>query len=219
MTFPPISFNMPPPTAPRAQARVALRVHDDHTARHKEPAPACRVGCAACCHQTTLVTAQEVLLIAAHLRQARPRHKRAALQATLAAAGQRALSLPVRENYGHPCVFLDEDKRCSIYDVRPLACRGLAAMDAAACHATPGTLALYRSDHLELAGALRERLEASQSPRAHAGRLELQSGVAIALSLPDAEARYARGEAVFAGAQATWPFEDLTPPPPAAAIP
>jgi hypothetical protein len=32
----------------------------------------------------------------------------------------------------HPCPFL-EDARCSIYEVRPLSCRGTNSMDASAC--------------------------------------------------------------------------------------
>ena len=96
--------------------------------------PACRAGCAHCCHQTVGVTPPEVFAIYDHLRATR----------TAGRTGRRraAHSRRRRQDARHgpadrlspdlPCPFL-VDERCSIYEVRPLSCRGTNSLDAAAC--------------------------------------------------------------------------------------
>ena len=82
---------------------------------------ACGKGCGWCCHQRVGATAVEVLHIAETLRQ-RPDAK--SLIARIDAWPQ-----------GRACALLVEGA-CSIYDIRPLKCRGLYQVDARWCMTT-----------------------------------------------------------------------------------
>jgi hypothetical protein len=52
----------------------------------------------------------------------------------VAAARERTRGLSAAERFSpeHPCPFLD-DGACSIYEVRPLSCRGMNSLDAGEC--------------------------------------------------------------------------------------
>src|SRR5262245_48547621 len=77
---------------------------------------ACAPGCFFCCYLPVDVLAPEAFRIAAHLKQTRSPGELAELVYRLAA--------PSRRDPGtHPCVFLNQG-RCSIYEVRPMVCRG-----------------------------------------------------------------------------------------------
>ncbi|TAN77790.1 MAG: hypothetical protein EPN20_01585, partial [Magnetospirillum sp.] len=82
---------------------------------------ACGKGCGWCCHQRVGATAVEVLYIAAELRK---RSDAAPLIARLDAWPS-----------GRACAFL-VDGACSIYEIRPLKCRGLYQLDARWCMTT-----------------------------------------------------------------------------------
>lgn len=95
---------------------------------------ACRPGCSHCCHQRVGVTVPEALAVAstlvatrtaAELRELRTRIERAY-------AATRGLTRDERNSPKHPCPLL-EDGLCSIYEVRPLACRGVHSLDEQAC--------------------------------------------------------------------------------------
>jgi len=96
----------------------------------------CRAGCSFCCHQNVDVTIPEALLVALQLGdEADPR--RAAI---LAAADEfRDLDDDARIATGKPCPLL-VDKRCSVYEVRPITCRSLTSPDAARCQAAMQSL-------------------------------------------------------------------------------
>lgn len=107
---------------------------------------ACGPGCAYCCHLPVTLSLPEALRIVDHLEgqgaAALAAVRAAVVAADEAAAGEddEALFLSRR-----PCAFLGGDLRCTIYAVRPLACRGHAAMDRQACadaHAAPDDAAL-----------------------------------------------------------------------------
>lgn len=76
-----------------------------------KPFTACKAGCSYCCNIAATITAQEATIIAkATGRKARKLDGRVDYEAS-------------REQYtGVPCPFLKKGK-CSIYEVRPLACR------------------------------------------------------------------------------------------------
>jgi putative zinc- or iron-chelating protein len=95
---------------------------------------ACRAGCDHCCHQAVSVTVPEALAIVDHLRTRLPAEALRALTARVGAAwaAQRGLSPAERFSPEHPCPFLDAG-RCSIYEVRPLSCRGMNSLDADDC--------------------------------------------------------------------------------------
>ena len=97
---------------------------------------ACRSGCAHCCHQRVGVTVPEALAILSHLNETRSpkaladvRHKVERVYART-----RGLNREQRNSPEYPCPFL-ESSRCSIYEVRPLSCRGVHSTDESACKA------------------------------------------------------------------------------------
>jgi Fe-S-cluster containining protein len=103
-------------------------------ARAPAGAVACRAGCDHCCHQPVGLTPPEALAILAHLRQTLADEELAAVAARLATRERetRALSSAQRFSPDQPCPFLEHGE-CSIYDVRPLACRGMNSLDAEEC--------------------------------------------------------------------------------------
>jgi len=117
-------------TAMAATSRLA----DALLARAPAGAVACRAGCDHCCHQPVGLTPPEALAIAAYLRQTLASQELTATAARLAqrARATRGLSSAERFSPDHPCPFLDRGQ-CSIYEVRPLACRGMNSLDAEEC--------------------------------------------------------------------------------------
>lgn len=103
-------------------------------AQAPDGAVACRAGCDHCCHQPVGLTPPEALAIAAHLRQALAPDELSLLAGRLAQRVRETRGLSSAERFSpeHPCPFL-EHGRCSIYEVRPLACRGMNSLDAEEC--------------------------------------------------------------------------------------
>lgn len=101
----------------------------DH-ARTTGPQPACQAGCAHCCHLRVEATEPEVFHIAQHLRAQPP----VALADTISALQRHAATAAL--NPASParqaCSFLVND-RCSIYPVRPAACRKAHSLSAMHC--------------------------------------------------------------------------------------
>lgn len=88
------------------------------------PPPTC-ASCTSpgCCYQKSVVQLAEALLIAEHLKKTDRDTVR--LRAKLRMLGKE-MEASSREAWFEsmtPCVFLGEDKRCSIYEVRPVSCR------------------------------------------------------------------------------------------------
>ncbi|WP_158686988.1 YkgJ family cysteine cluster protein [Rhizobium leguminosarum] len=91
----------------------------------------CHEGCAWCCHQNVEVSILEAILIAvetAHDERGTKFDERS----------QSLLSLSDRERavQGEPCPFLDDRNKCSIYKVRPVACRSYLAPDPRQCESS-----------------------------------------------------------------------------------
>jgi Fe-S-cluster containining protein len=95
---------------------------------------ACRAGCAHCCHQRVGVTVPEALAILGHLIETRTPEALADVRRHVEHAHERTrgLSREQRNSPEYPCPFL-EGSECSIYGVRPLACRGVHSTDEHAC--------------------------------------------------------------------------------------
>jgi hypothetical protein len=110
------------------------RLVDGLLAKAPPPGVACRAGCDHCCYQTVGVTAVEALAIHHYLRATLPAADLAAIAARVRNARSRAEGLSSVERFSpdHPCAFL-EDGRCSIYEARPLSCRGMNSLDADDC--------------------------------------------------------------------------------------
>jgi hypothetical protein len=162
-------------------AEVAARVERDLQSHRLEdsPAPACASGCATCCVLNVATLPVEGAAIAAFLRGQIPGGEVPARAAALASFGDRVRWLEDRERAAHrlTCRFLDSCGACSVYAVRPLACRGASSLDAADCRAAlagdedDGVVqmnmlqrALYDEARHALGGAL-ERLGLDARPR------------------------------------------------------
>ena len=95
---------------------------------------ACKKGCSWCCYKQVGVSPLEVFLIAEHLKNKRIKISLEDIKSRLIALDQITNGLPseARLSVQLPCAFLVEDS-CSIYEVRPLACRGGNSIDADLC--------------------------------------------------------------------------------------
>jgi len=102
--------------------------------RAPDGALACRQGCAHCCHQRVGVTVPEALAIVATLAATRSSAEiqRVRERVDRAYHSTRGLSRDERNSPEHPCPLL-ENELCSVYEVRPLACRGVHSLDEQAC--------------------------------------------------------------------------------------
>ena len=121
----------------------------DFAVQSLSPQPPCKMGCAACCKQLVSTSMAEVAAIAvAYPDKLRARRKKLREQADLLASLVERVfgcgtsrSLDTEEavaDYAQKneqladlwwekqlaCVFLRDDNTCSVYDARPISCRG-----------------------------------------------------------------------------------------------
>jgi Fe-S-cluster containining protein len=110
------------------------RLADGLLARAPAGSVACKAGCDHCCYQSVGVTPPEALAIFDYLKNALSSGELESVAARVAEAQERTRGLSSAERFSpeHPCVFL-ESGRCSIYEVRPLSCRGMNSLDAGEC--------------------------------------------------------------------------------------
>lgn len=97
---------------------------------------ACKAGCDHCCYQVVGVTAAEAITIFEHLRSSLSPLELERVAAHVAARyeGSRGLTSSERFAPDQPCPFLQvESGSCTIYEVRPLSCRGMNSLDATEC--------------------------------------------------------------------------------------
>lgn len=110
------------------------RLADGFLARAVNGSVACAAGCDHCCYQSVGVTTAEALTIVDHLRATRGPDELQHVTTELATARERTRGLSPQARFSpeHPCPFL-KAAQCSIYDVRPLSCRGMNSLSAAEC--------------------------------------------------------------------------------------
>lgn len=110
------------------------RLADGLLARAPAGSVACKAGCDHCCYQLVGVTVPEALAIASHLKSRRSESQLVELVQRLGELSEKTqqLSAEARFSPEYPCAFLVAG-RCSIYEVRPLSCRGMNSLDARAC--------------------------------------------------------------------------------------
>lgn len=174
--------------------------------RHpRTPQVDCKEGCNYCCYQTVPVTAPEAFAIAEFIASPEFSPAREARTAKLIAVNQTTQSLTPRERTKKhiPCAFLEE-RKCSIYPVRPLACSEFTSMDLNDCkrayrvgfkpkgivHEKARMVAFYAIRQGLLDG-LREAL-----PESHPEHYELTAAV-IAASMPNAAENWLAGNDIF----------------------
>jgi hypothetical protein len=144
---------------------------------------ACRSGCDHCCHQSVAVTLPEALAIVAHLREAWTSDELLLFTARLAERVERTRGTSADERFSPelPCLFLREGS-CSIYEVRPLVCRGMNSLDASDC-ARRLRDATARAEFLARGAGGRCFLEPIQATQAISAGLQLAGSELYGLDL------------------------------------
>jgi len=101
--------------------------------------PACKAGCAFCCHYKVEVRAHEMLLIKDYISKTFSAEKITAVlsEAEANAAIIRTLTPEQHLTTNLKCALL-QDNQCSIYPVRPFRCRNFHSTDAQACEESHG---------------------------------------------------------------------------------
>jgi hypothetical protein len=162
---------------------------------------ACRKGCAHCCKQLVTASPPQVFAIANHLRRAAGGVAAVLEPVRRADSVTRGLDRMARLGKGMPCALL-VNEACTVYTLRPMACRGFVSESLDACirsfstgpfriPAPPHYQAVRTACELALWAALHERGLGIDS-------YELNEALRLALEQPDAEARWLAGEDVFA---------------------
>ena len=125
---------------------------------------ACRSGCTYCCMVPVAASAPEVLAIATFVRERFDEERRAALDARIKAniAATEGMDMDQRDRVRLDCPFLEAGK-CTVYEVRPVACRGYSSYSVEDCredYEQPGTGVELRTNGLRelVYGAIREGL-------------------------------------------------------------
>jgi hypothetical protein len=163
----------------------------------------CAKGCAFCCHLRVTAMAPEVFHVANFVRGQFGGELETVLARVRAAdAHSRGLSAAERPKHKFSCALL-VDKACSIYAARPSACRGLTSISVKTCERgyngeavevlTPAVWTEIRRAHNQPMWAA---LSAANLPP---DSYELNHAVLVALTTPDAESRWLKGEEIFAG--------------------
>ncbi|MCP5365678.1 MAG: YkgJ family cysteine cluster protein [Hyphomicrobiales bacterium] len=188
-------------------AEIAHAGFERSLAAHFDPGRAkvaCRQGCAFCCHTYVSVSAPEALR-AARAVNALDQPERDDAIARIHAADNvtRGLDPDARKGQWIACPILI-DNRCAIYTARPLACRAEMSINAVDCETVVGG-----SAGQVMAPAFPVQLKVMYSSALalamkHAGLrtgiYEFNAALRIAVETPDAEARWLKGEDVFAPA-------------------
>lgn len=184
-----------------AALRLAEQVQQDMSASidalPSKARHACAPGCDFCCYLPVDVLPPEAFRIAAHLQEAR----------SPAELSELVYRLGVHQQHGlgtRPCVFLSHGQ-CSIYEVRPMVCRGYNSLSKERCEAYFQDASVdLKGTKDRLAGRLAEAMEEGVIAGLTALGLdaqwyELPSAVLRAMEAADGPSRWARGEAVFEG--------------------
>lgn len=152
---------------------------------------ACRSGCTYCCTFPVAASAPEILAIATFVRERFDEERQAALGVRVEAniSATEGLEMSQRDRVRMDCPFL-EAGHCSVYEVRPIACRGYASYSVEDCREDfehPGTGVEIRANGLRelVYGAVREGLAvACKSASAEHRLLELVRAYKIASEDP-----------------------------------
>lgn len=117
----------------QAMAMAEATVAAFRAAFPNQPALAYTGGCAACCHLFVAVPPGVAEAMAAHIAATHPPAAQDRLIADLRAAAAAAASMADPARLRRRCPLLGADDRCTVYDVRPPACRAFTSTSAARC--------------------------------------------------------------------------------------
>jgi Fe-S-cluster containining protein len=183
-------------------ATSAFELFERNVAIETEGLPAldCQKNCPSCCTLRVTATAPEIFLLAHYVRliDASPQGARLNLPKRVAQANRATEDLDGSRRMAlrRPCPLILKGV-CIVHPVRPLACRGHASFDRAACaRAAAGRdVEIPVSEaHLQLRGlvqnALQSALRRSGLPW---GLYELNHALVLALDRKDRRARWAAG--------------------------
>lgn len=170
-------------------------------AESRTPGIECAKGCSTCCSLRVTVTAPEVLLLSRVIRQIHDRLLRRGIDLPdrVALANQQTCGKGEDDRVAARvrCPFVAQGA-CAIYAYRPLACRGMASHDRQVCARAAAGQAqeiAHSVAHLNTRALVQN---AMQSALRDAGlawhNYELIQALHIALSAPDAEARWLSGD-------------------------
>jgi len=190
--------------APTRASKAAEKANEFFEASIKRNATGvkieCAKGCAYCCYVAVSALAPEVFLIANTIR-AQPDFDARSIRIHDVERATHRLGGYERAQRKLPCALL-ENNACSVYAARPGPCRGVTSASVRHCHAafngaavsipTPMVWSTLRNAQVQ---ALMAALTAVELP---AESYELNEAVCLALDNPDAEARWLKGEDVFA---------------------
>ena len=170
---------------------------------------ACAQGCNTCCWQPELsLSAVEVFCIAEHIEKTFSDEQLAALQRRLEEIGRaKADTAGVTPQPLYRCPLLSE-QGCTVYAVRPFACRGHHSYDLAQCEEakrTGFTVPVIHQYGEQVAAAQMVVVALRQSLLENgleADLLDLHLAIKIALDDPATRQRWLAGEIVFTEAYA-----------------
>ena len=135
-----------------------------HAACHDGHRVACRSGCTYCCMVPVAASAPEVLAIATFVRERFDEERQAALDRRVEAniAATEGMDMSQRDRVRLDCPFLEAGE-CTVYEVRPIACRGYSSYSVEDCredYEHPGTGVEGHTNGLRelVFGAIREGL-------------------------------------------------------------
>ncbi len=170
--------------------------------------PACKAGCAFCCHYKVEVRAHEMLLIKGYMQKHFSPEK---IQSVLAEAETNAAIIRTLTPEQHlttnlKCPML-VDNQCSVYPARPFRCRNFHSTDAIACEQSfndPGNMEIavgMIEEVAMLADALTQGFEAAAEQTGKDNRV-YDFNTALVEVFEDANAlkRYQRGKQTFQSA-------------------
>lgn len=108
---------------------------------------ACAKGCSWCCFQPVYLTTQEALLLYEYILKTFDSRKLEIIQAKAEKKLKKTkhLAEEKKQHIIHACPFL-EDNSCSVYPVRPMACRIYLSQDVDSCkkkYDNPGNKEIY----------------------------------------------------------------------------
>lgn len=170
--------------------------------------PACKAGCAFCCHYKVEVRAHEMLLIKDYVSKTFSAEKIAAVlaEAETNAAFIRTLTPEQHLTTNIKCPML-QDNQCSIYPVRPFRCRNFHSTDANACeqsHGDPSNMEIATGmieDVAMFADAHTQGFEAAAEQTGKDARIyDFTTALLEVFNDSNALKRYQRGKKTFQGA-------------------